>query len=396
VSASRSARWRLVTGCAGLVLLAACATFPEQPPAESWQPRPRLTPQAGPTPESPGTPGGPGGRTTVPSAPTSVPPPQGCTDFHPAVIGTCLDQVTAVAALPTDGSVIAGLVGERITGRIMRVQQGQPPVEIAKVPVDGGSDGGLTGLALSPSYAEDQLIFAYVTTATDNRLVRLAQGERPKPVLTGIPKGPTGNRGSLASDHGGALLLATGNAGNPALADDPGSLAGKVLRINAAGKPAAGNPTADSAVVAAGLQSPGGVCSSLDGGLTWVTDRAKDRDVVYRLELGKPLGAPAWSWPDRPGVAGCAAWSNMLSVAMSTAGHLQNLPLSPEGTFTGKPQITMADAATGFGRLSGVDLLTDEVAIGGTVNKAGGTPVSSDDRAVIIVHPFGGGAGTKD
>lgn len=374
--------------------LSGCATFAERPAGEVWQPAPKLTPQGGPTPEVPGQPERP--QRPPQSGPTSVPPPQGCKDFHPAVIATCLDTVTAVAALPSDGSTIAGLVGERTTGRILRVQQGGDPEVIATLPVDGTGDGGLTGLALSPSYAEDQLVFAYLTTGSDNRLVRLSPGDSPKPVLTGIPKGASGNRGGLAADHQGGLLLATGNAGNPAAAADPGSLAGKVLRIDSTGKPAPGNPDPGSVVVGTGLYSPGGVCSSLDGSMMWVTDRAPGRDVVYRLVLGKPLGSPAWTWPDRPGVAGCASWSNMLSVATSTAGNLQSLPLGPEGMFTGKPLITMADPTTGFGRLSGVDMLSDEVALGSTVNKDGGNPVSSDDRAVIIPHPFGGGAGTKD
>ncbi|MFC5112312.1 hypothetical protein [Kibdelosporangium philippinense] len=40
------------------------------------------------------------------------------------------------------------------------------------IPVDGTTDGGLTWVALSPTYTEDQLIYAYITTPTDNRVVR--------------------------------------------------------------------------------------------------------------------------------------------------------------------------------------------------------------------------------
>ena len=35
--------------------------------------------------------------------------------------------------------------------------------------LDPSGDGGLLDLALSPTYLEDGLIYAYVTTATDNR-----------------------------------------------------------------------------------------------------------------------------------------------------------------------------------------------------------------------------------
>ncbi|HEY0454311.1 PQQ-dependent sugar dehydrogenase [Actinophytocola sp.] len=389
------ARWRtVVTGVAvsGALLTAGCASFTDQP--QDWHPQGDLTPQAAPDPQLPGgsSPQTPGGPKQAP--PTKIPPPDGCTDFNPAVIGTCLDKVAAVAALPGDGSDPVALVGERTTGRILRVKHGTAPQVVATVPVDARTDGGLTGLALSPTYAEDQLIFAYVTTPTDNRLVRIALGDTPKPVLTGIPRGPSGNRGALGVDHRGALLLATGNAGNPNAAKDPRSMAGKVLRLDAAGKRAADNP-APGSIVASGLYSPGGVCSALDGSRLWVTDHAPGRDLLYQLQLGKNLTTPAWSWPDRPGAAGCVSTPDAVWVAMSKAGHLENLPLAKDGSFSGKPQVTMA-AEEGFGLLGGFDLVSEQVAVAGTVNKDGGKPVSSDDRAVVITVSGGSGGGGPD
>ena len=383
---------------AGVALLASgCASFNAQPPPEAWKPQQSLTPQAGPEPRVPdggaeGPNGGGGGGGGGGGRSQQIPPPNGCTDYNPLVIATCLDSVVAVAALPGDGDPIA-LVGERQTGRILRVRKGQQPVVVATLKVDASTDGGLTGLARSPTYAEDRLLFAYITTETDNRLVRIAEGDTPKPVLTGIPRGPSGNRGALALDHRGGLLLVTGDAGTPAAATDASSLAGKVLRLNTAGKPAEGNPVKGSAIVASGAHSPGGVCGSLDGSRLWFTDREATRDVLYRFEPGKALGQPAWTWPDRPGVAGCMSTDDGVGVAMSVAAHVQTLPIAPDGTFKGKPQITFADK-DGFGRLAGLDLITpDGTAVAGTVNKAGGTPVSSDDRTVVIVPSGGGGAG---
>ncbi|RLK55428.1 glucose/arabinose dehydrogenase [Actinokineospora cianjurensis] len=384
--------FRLFTAVCVALAVSSCATFAEQPPASSWQANAPLTPQAAPEPETGGRSGAvegaqPGGE------PTKVPPPDGCKDFHPAVLATCLDTVVAVAALPGDGSNPTALVAERKTGRILFVRKDNQPTVFATVPVDASTDGGLTGLALSPTYDEDQLVFAYITTPTDNRVVRIAPGDKPKPVLTGIPRGATGNRGSLARDHRGALVLATGDAGSPTAAADPKSLAGKVLRITGEGKPAPGNPTAGSAVLAAGLHAPGGICASLDGSQTWVTDRTAAADVLYKVTPGKPLSSPAWSWPEKPGVAGCAATSQLVWVAMATAGHLENLPQAPDGTFTGKPQIALA-APDGFGKVDGLDLMTEQIAIAGTTNRQTGPTVSSDDRAIaILVQPQGGGGG---
>jgi glucose/arabinose dehydrogenase len=386
----------LVAGVLGGVLLTAgCATFADQPPPESWRPQEELTPQGGPEPQVPGESqpgeGGPGEGSG--QAPQEIPPPSGCTDYNPAVIGTCMDSVVAVAALPGDGTDPTALVGERRTGRILRVRAGTEPQVVATVPVDASTDGGLTGLALSPTYAEDQLIFAYVTTGTDNRVVRIAPNDVPKDVITGIPRGTTNNRGALALDRTGALLLATGDAGNPQAAGAPQSLAGKVLRFDSTGQPAPGNPTQNSLVVASGLRAPGGVCVTLNGPGAWVTDRAATQDVLYRLEVGAQLTSPAWTWPDRPGVAGCAATPDGVLVVMSTAGNAQQLPMASDGSFSGKPEVTL-DKEQGFGLLGGLDLVNEQVGVVGTVNKDGGKPVSSDDRAFVIVPPIGvGGTG---
>ncbi|MCP2259942.1 Glucose/arabinose dehydrogenase, beta-propeller fold [Streptoalloteichus tenebrarius] len=381
-------RVALAAGVSALALVTSCARFPDARPAENWQEKPHLTPEAGPKPRVEGDPengprNGQGGRTS-----SSVPPPQGCRDFDPAVIGTCLEPVTAVATL---GEATA-LAADR-TGRVVRVEKGRDPVEIARIPVDTAGDGGLTGLALSPNYAEDELIYAYVTTATDNRVVRFARNDTPKPVLTGIPKGGSGNRGALASDRKGNLLVATGDAGNAAAANDPNSLAGKVLRIDTAGKPAKDNPNAGSPVLASGLHAPGGLCTDREGKASWVTDRAQDRDLLFQVRPGK-LDTPAWNWPDRPGVGGCAVGSSIIAVALERGAALANLLLNPDGTFKGQPQLS---AQNQYGRLSAADVGPDGTyAFFGTMNKAGGQPVSSDDRVVAIPLNKAGSANGKD
>ncbi|WP_461121699.1 PQQ-dependent sugar dehydrogenase [Saccharothrix stipae] len=388
----------VLIGSALGLLAAGCASFPEQPGPAGWSAAVQLTPQAGPVPELPGElPKGPADGRQQGQQQAPVPPPQGCKDFSPAVVGTCLNPVSGVALTDinqTTGAVTA-LATERTTGRLLKVTKDVDPVEVAKFDVDASGGGGLTGLTLSPTYPEDQLVFVYVTTATDNRVMRLAPGDVPKPVLTGIPKGQTGNRGVLAYDRTGALLVATGDGGNPAAAADPDSLAGKVLRIDGTGQPARGNPTQGSRVLASGLKSPGGLCVSGDGSKTWVTDAAATADVLYRVEPGKAFGAPAWSWPERPGVGGCGSFSNLVMVTTSAAPGLLNLPMNPDGSFTGKPELTM-NGPDGFGRLGPLVMLDDTTALAGTVNKEpGGTPVSSDDRVVIIVRE-GDGEGGRD
>ena len=368
-------------------LLVGCASFPDSGPRD-WRDKPEFDVEAGPQPQVPGGPGGPGGPGDPDQPPPAgpPPPPEGCTDFSPSVIATCLDPVSALAVLPGG---IALLAAERRTGRILRVeQQGQETV-VATLEVDASTGGGLTGLALSPTYFEDELVFAYITTPTDNRIVRFAPGDAPKPVLTGIPRGPTGNAGAIIADDNGALLVATGDAGNPAAAEDPASLAGKVLRIDTSGNPAAPNP--GSRVVAAGLHNPGGLCLGLDGQTAWVTDRGQLRDTLYEVKPGQQLGEARWTWPDRPGVAGCFVSNNGVSVALTGAAALFRIPLAPDGSIIGKPA-KLPD--NNFGRLSAAAVSADRlVAWIGTANKDGDKPVSSDDRVFYLIDATAGGGG---
>jgi glucose/arabinose dehydrogenase len=388
--AARSPR-RLISGVLALgtvaVLVSGCADFSDSAAPTNWSPAPTLAPEAAPQPQLPGESNGQGGPGNAAGGgqqnPATVPPPDGCKDFHQEVIATCLGPVSAVAELPGTDANPVGLAAERTSGTIVKVQAGQQPQVLATLPVDASTDGGLTGLALSPTYSQDQLVFAYITTPTDNRIVRIAPGDTPKPILTGIPRGSSDNRGELALDHKGALLVVTGDAGNPQAAGNPTSLAGKVLRIDVNGQPAPGNPNPTSVVVASGLTDPGGVCSSADGSRAWVTDRTKSQDVLYKLNVGQALGAPAWTWPDKPGVAGCVSFPNSVMVATSTAGNMQSLSLNANGSFGGSPQVSLTGTA-GYGRLGGMDLIGNSGAMVGTVNKDGGQPVSSDDRVVLI------------
>ena len=77
---------------------------------------------------------------------------------------------------------------------------------LGKVPdVVPGGEGGLLGLALSPDFATDRYLYAYFTSASDNRIARLRLEERdgvlelgaPEVIFTGIPKAPTHNGGRI-------------------------------------------------------------------------------------------------------------------------------------------------------------------------------------------------------
>lgn len=290
----------------------------------------------------------------------------------------------------------SALVGERTTGKVYRVGIGMEKTLVATIAgVDADGDGGLLGIALSPYYAEDGLIYAYVTTNTDNRIVRFAPGQKPKAIFTGIPKGATHNGGPIAFGADNFLYIATGDAGDAEAAAAQTSLAGKVLRIDTFGKPATGNPD-KSAVYASGLSDPTGICP-LIGSSMGVLDHRASSDLLLTVKAGKdytkPVSGDAF-WTYQPGDGGgvdCAISGGYLLATSLDATKITGVQLAPSGGFTGSPE----DLVKGkYGRLLSLITGAQEMVWATTSNKDGhGKPISSDDRVLILPAAAGGGGG---
>jgi len=88
-------------------------------------------------------------------------------DFtRPQTVATGLATPWGMAFLP-DGSA---LVAERDSARLLQIRAGAAPVVRGTVPgVVPGGEGGLLGLAVSPTFGQDNLVYAYLTAANDNR-----------------------------------------------------------------------------------------------------------------------------------------------------------------------------------------------------------------------------------
>lgn len=371
-TAPAPARNRALRGAALAVLAAAvvagCARF-DTPYSEAFTPVPEAG-AADTDPSRPGTPGGPQDPGPEDDEVDPVPRQGDCPDPDPAVVAGCLDSTGPLVMLP-DGT--SALVGERTTGQIMRVSIDAAPDPHAQIPVDATGDGGLTGLALSPTYAEDGLVYAYITTAEDNRVVRIAPGDVPKPVLTGLPRGASGNAGSLLFDDQGALTVLTGDAGDPAAAADPASRAGKVLRLS-------GGPDAEPEIRAAGMGSGGGLCLAEDRTL-WITDRTASADRLQRLPDGADQATAVWTWPQRPGIGGCAVGEDAVVVGGGTEDAAILLPIGQSGAVLGDP-LPLGEGV--YGRIGAVAFGAERSLWAGTVNRPDGDPVATDDRVVIL------------
>ncbi|MFI5667595.1 PQQ-dependent sugar dehydrogenase [Streptomyces sp. NPDC051704] len=282
-----------LAGC-GALLAAGCA------PAGSPAARPGTSPPgAAPAASGSGPAGSPSGSSEA------APPAKGSVTVS-GEVAKGLESPWGVAPLP-GGDL---LVASRDKGTISRVAAATGTVtQIGKVPgVAPGGEGGLLGLALSPSYASDRMVYAYFTTESDNRIARMRYDEQrdpgqqlgaPDTVFRGIPKGLIHNGGRIAFGPDKMLYAGTGETGDTGLAQDKKSLGGKILRMTPDGQPVHGNPEADSVVYSYGHRNVQGLAWDKDKRL-WAAEFGQNTwDELNLIEPGANYG-----WPEAEGKAG--------------------------------------------------------------------------------------------
>jgi glucose/arabinose dehydrogenase len=309
---------------------------------------------------------------TLTSMGTPTGTPTGVASAGVRVLGTVatgLDTPWGLAFLPTGGA----LLGSRDTGRIVRVGAG-PARTVGTVPgVVHEAEGGLLGLALSPGFAHDRLLYAYVSTATDNRVVRMtyASGRLgpPQVVLAGIPVGVIHDGGGLGFGPDGMLYVTTGETGDQSLAENHRSLGGKILRVTPDGRPAPGNPFPGSPVWSFGHRNVEGLAWDSAGRL-WATEfGASAYDELNLVLPGHDYGWPATQgrtdqpgitgavvqWPtDECGPSGIAIAHDVAWIGALTGTRLWRVPLL--GTAAGRPQPFLVGR---YGRLRTVSFAPD-------------------------------------
>ena len=322
-----------------------------------------------------------------PGAPSTPAPPKPLPDKPfpkacpaPGVLQGCLDSTSGLIMGPDSKSA---LVAERLTGAVQEISATAEPKLKVVIPVDPSGDGGLLDIVLSPSYKQDRLMYAYVSTPTDNRVIRIADGDVPKPILTGIPKGAIGNTGALIFTSPTTLMVQTGDAGNPGAAADPASLAGKLLRIE---QPTTVNQAPQTTALS-GLGSGGAMCIDGADGSLYVTDRGPTADRLQRITKDSKVST-VWSWPDRPGIAGCAATDGTVLVNLVNTKQTVAVRMAKDtGAVTGDPEV-IRDG--NHGHAFALKSSPDGNVWGATVNKTSGDAQKLDD-VVFPLFPQGGG-----
>jgi glucose/arabinose dehydrogenase len=251
---------------------------------------------------------------------SSAPPRQAAGETPPArgsvtvvrTVAEGLESPWGLAPLPGGGL----LVSSRDEGTIVRVDEKTgKKTELGEVPgVSAAGEGGLLGIALSPDFASDRMVYAYFTSAGDNRVVRMLYDDgkpagrqlgAPDTVFRGIPKGFIHNGGRIAFGPDKMLYVGTGESGDTGLSQDRDSTGGKILRLTPEGEPAPGNPFSGSPVYSYGHRNV--------QGLAWDARQRLfasefGQDTWDELNAIKPGGN--YGWPEAEGKSGDSGFQN--------------------------------------------------------------------------------------
>lgn len=334
--------------------------------------------------------------------PSAKPSERGDTEVAAEPIVEGLQVPWGLDFLP-DGTA---LVTERETRNIVQITRDHGKKKIQTIQEAYAEDeGGLLGLAVSPDYKTDKTIFIYYTTENDNRIAKLRLGERPKPIVTGIPASGHHNGGRLAFGPDGYLYATTGDAANPRHSQDRKSLGGKILRMTVDGKPAPGNPFRNL-VWSYGHRNPQGIAWDQQKRMYAAEFGQNDWDEINLIEPGNNYGwprvegkggepryaDPLTTWrPKDASCSGAAIHADVLVAACLRGQRVYLMQLDGKGGLLGAPQAALPGQ---FGRLRTVVAAPDQTLWVTTSNLDGrGNPKPGDDKIIRLVLSGDGGAG---
>ena len=219
----------------------------------------------------------------------------------PKVVGTVATGLQApwgIGFLPNGDAIVT----ERDTTKVLLLEA--PSYDVREVGSindavglgDQGGEAGLLGVAVSPDFEQDHLLFFYYSTESENRIVRATlEGGRlgtPTTILDGIPRGFIHDGGRLAFGPDGYLYASTGETGSGELAQDTATPAGKILRITTDGDAAPGNPAKGNPYWSYGHRNVQGLAFD-DRDRLWASEFGQDTfDELNLITRGANYGWP--------------------------------------------------------------------------------------------------------
>lgn len=244
------------------------------------------------------------GAATASSGLATLAPGPGVTPLRIEVVADNLRAPWGLAFLP-DGEA---LVTER-PGRVRLIGADRliAPELVLTVPdVLADTKLGLMGIELDPDFATDPWVYlACGYREGDGKAVRISRyrwtGEalvEPETLLEGVPAQFNHSGGRLRFGPDKTLYITTGDADRPPIAQDLGSLGGKVLRINRDGSvpddnPFVGREGARPEVYSYGHRNPQGLAFQPATGRLFETEHGPNGgDEIHWLEPGANYGWP--------------------------------------------------------------------------------------------------------
>lgn len=281
------------------------------------------------------------------------------------------------------------------------------PDPVGYINVEQNSESGLLGLALHPNFTENHLLYVYHTYSNDsavlNQVLMLTEKDNKivesKVIIDKIPAADRNDGGKIKFGPDGKLYIATGDVRQPGLAQNAGSLAGKILRLNPDGSIPEDNPFEGSPVYSYGHRNVQGLAwHPLTGELYASEHGAEGNDEINIIKPGTNYG-----WPiedcnaqkfEKPVVCfnPAVAPAGMIFAASDGLGYQNDILLA-----TLKAQhIRLIDLEshiennilTGYGRIRDVIEASDGSLYVTTSNKDGrAVPEQDDDKILRIISP---------
>jgi len=333
---------------------------------------------------------------TAQPSPTAGEAPATNAELTVTTIATDLTTPWGLAFLPDGTAVVTG----RDDGSITLIDQAGAKTAVGTIEgVDHGGEGGLLGVAVSPTFAQDNVLYVYFTGADGNQIdtVVLRDGALAdqQQRFAGIPKGSIHNGGRLTLGPDGLLYIGTGEIGDRDASQDPASLGGKILRLTPDLQPAPGNPFG-TAVYSYGHRNVQGLAFD-DQDRLWAAEFGQN--TWDELNLITPGGNYGWPVVEGPGdnagfvapqrvwstseasPSGIAFWRGSIWMAGLGGERLWQIPITEAGG-TGEPVARLTDQA---GRLRTAQVAPDGSLWVTTSNTDGrGDERDGDDRILRL------------